>query len=141
MTKIAKNNTSNDPFFESLSPMDFDTTLERLSKEIESRSWNISHIYDLQKTMEKHGKIVNPVKVFSICHPKHSSKILEKDDERIVSTMMPCRISVYEKSDGRTYISRINAPIIATMLGGIIEQVMTDSANDVEEIIQSTLHP
>ena len=89
--------------------------------------------------MEKHGKKVLPVKVFSICHPNHSSKILEKDNERIVSTMMPCRISVYEKSDGKTYISRINATVLASSMGGIIEQVMTDSANEVEEIIAKVL--
>lgn len=134
-----KTNNLNDPFFESLSPTNFESTVERLTIEIANRSWNMSHIYDLQQTMEKHGKKVLPVKVFSICHPNHSSKILEKDNERIVSTMMPCRISVYEKSDGKTYISRINATVLASSMGGIIEQVMTDSANEVEEIIAKVL--
>lgn len=53
--------------------------------------------------------------------------------------MMPCRVSVYEKNDGNTYISRMNSLIIASGFGGIIEQVMTDSANEVEEIIEKTL--
>lgn len=135
-----KNNNMMDNFFiEDISPTDFDTTVERLSKEIENKSWKISNVYDLQKTMEKHGKNVLPVKVFSLCHPKHSSKILEKDSERIVSSMMPCRVSVYEKHDGKTYISRMNSLIVASAFGGIIEQVMTESAKEVEEIIEKIL--
>ncbi|MBP7507377.1 MAG: DUF302 domain-containing protein [Prolixibacteraceae bacterium] len=124
-------------FIESLSLYDFNTTVEKLTKEIESKSWKISNIYDLQKTLENHGKVVLPVKVFSLCHPNQSGKILEKDTERIISSMMPCRISVYEKHDGKTYISRMNSNIIAKGFGGIIEEVMTSSANEVEEILES----
>lgn len=127
-------------FIESLSLYDFNTTVEKLTKEIESKSWKISNIYDLQKTLENHGKVVLPVKVFSLCHPNQSGKILEKDTERIISSMMPCRISVYEKHDGKTYISRMNSNIIAKGFGGIIEEVMTSSATEVEEIIESLAH-
>ena len=134
-----KNNMMNDIFIENVSPTDFQSTVDRLSKEIESKSWKISNIYDLQKTMEKNGKIVLPIKVFSLCHPNHSSKILEKDSERIISSMMPCRVSVYEKYDGKTYISRMNSFIISSSFGGLIEEVMTDSAKEVEGIIERTL--
>jgi uncharacterized protein (DUF302 family) len=89
--------------------------------------------------MEKHGKHVLPVKVISLCHPNHSSRILEKDTERIVSAMMPCRVSIYKKTDGKTYISRMNSLMVASDFGGTIEKVMTESANEVEEIIEKTL--
>jgi uncharacterized protein (DUF302 family) len=123
-------NEMSEMFFENVSPVDFNSTVDRLIDEIEKKSWKISNVYDLQKTMENYGKEVLPVKVFSLCHPYHSSRILEKDDERIVSSMMPCRVSIYEKKDGKTYISRMNSSI---------EQVMTDSANEVEEIIERVL--
>lgn len=139
MKKEEKYITNNDMFIENLSPMDFNTTVEKLSKEIEKKSRGISHIYDLQKTLEKKGKKVLPVKVLSLCHPNHSSRILEKDSERIVSSMMPCRVSVYEKQDGKTYVSRMNSLIVASSFGGIIQEVMSDSANEVEEIIEKTL--
>lgn len=127
-------------FLETLSPFDFGSTVELLSKEIENKSWKISNVYDLQKTLNQHGKDVLPVKVFSLCHPNHSSRILEKDSERIISSMMPCRVSIYEKADGKTYISRMNSSMIAAGFGGIAEQVMTESANEVEEIIEHILH-
>jgi len=139
MTAEEKYNLMNDAFIENLSPAGFNSTVERLTKEIEKKSWNISNIYDLQKTMDKHGIDVLPIKVFSLCKPHHSGRILEKDSERIISSMMPCRISVYEKHDGKTYISRMNSSIIASGFGGLIEQVMTESSNEVEDIIQLTL--
>lgn len=139
MTAEEKNNLINDSFIENLSPVGFNSTVERLTNEIGKKSWNIPNIYNLQKTMDKHGINVLPVKVFSICKPDHSGRILEKDSERIISSMMPCRISVYEKHDGKTYISRMNPSIIASGFGGLIEQVMTESSNEVEEIIGLTV--
>ena len=65
-------------FLETLSPFDFGSTVELLSKEIENKSWKISNVYDLQKTLNQHGKDVLPVKVFSLCHLNHSSRILER---------------------------------------------------------------
>lgn len=139
MKNEEKNITNNDMFIENLSPMDFNTTVEKLLKEIEEKSWGISHIYDLQKTLAENGKKVLPVKVLLLCHPHHSGRILEKDFERIVSSIMPCRLSVYEKSDGKTYVSRMNSFIVASSFGGIVQEVMTESANHVEEIIEKAL--
>ncbi|HPQ56778.1 MAG TPA: DUF302 domain-containing protein [Bacteroidales bacterium] len=140
MVENKETNLMNKVFLETLSPFDFRSTVELLSKEIENKSWKISNVYDLQKTLNQHGKDVLPVKVFSLCHPNHSSRILEKDSERIISSMMPCRVSIYEKADGKTYISRMNSSMIAAGFGGIAEQVMTESANEVEEIIENILH-
>ncbi len=140
MVENKETNLRTKMFLETLSPFDFGSTVELLSKEIENKSWKISNVYDLQKTLNQHGKDVLPVKVFSLCHPNHSSRILEKDSERIISSMMPCRVSIYEKADGKTYISRMNSSMIAAGFGGIAEQVMTESANEVEEIIEHILH-
>lgn len=140
MVENKETNLMTKMFLETLSPFDFGSTVELLSKEIENKSWKISNVYDLQKTLNQHGKDVLPVKVFSLCHLNHSSRILEKDSERIISSMMPCRVSIYEKADGKTYISRMNSSMIAAGFGGIAEQVMTESANEVEEIIEHILH-
>ena len=122
-------------FLENESKYNFDETVDKLKAAIEQKTWKVTAIHDLQQTMKTYGKDVLPVKVFAVCHPKHSSKILEKDDERIVSCMMPCRISVYQKSDGKTYISRIDPAPMAKAFGGIVEQVMTESANEIEVMI------
>ena len=38
--------------------------------------------------------------------------------------MMPCTISVYQKSDGKTYIGTMNAGLLGKMFGGMIAEVM-----------------
>ncbi len=122
-------------FFENQSKFGFDETVEKLKAEVEKKTWKLTAIHDLQQTMKTYGKDVLPVKVFAVCHPKHSSRILEKDEERIVSCMMPCRVSIYAKSDGKTYISRMNPAPITKAYGGIVEEVMTSSASEIEEIL------
>ncbi len=134
-----ENGFGNGMFIEKRSPMDFGSTLNRLLDEVGRKSWNVSHSYDLQGTLKKHGKEVLPVTVVSICHPDHSSRILALDDERMVSSLMPCRISVYEKHDGHTYVSWMNSSIVASQLGGIVEQVMTESTQEVADIVAKAL--
>jgi uncharacterized protein (DUF302 family) len=126
-------------FFESESPFHFETSVEKLTETINEAGWKTPAIHDLQQTMRNFGKDVMAVKVFEICHPKHSSRILELNDERVVSALMPCRISVYEKTNGKTYFSRINSAMIAASIGGIIAEVMKDATHDVEIIIQNTI--
>jgi uncharacterized protein (DUF302 family) len=126
-------------FIENASRYGFDETVVKLTDEIQKRSWSISFVHDLQQTLKKHDKDVLPVKVFAICHPKHSGRILDRDDERIVSSMMPCRISIYNKSNGITYVSRMNTGSLASSIGGIIEQVMKDSTAEVEGIIEAVV--
>jgi uncharacterized protein (DUF302 family) len=132
-------NTS-EMLIENLSPFGFDETVERVSKSIVNKEWRMPALHDLQGILKNSGKEVLPVKVFEICHPKHSGRILEKDDERIVSSLMPCRISVYMKSDGKTYISRLNAGEIAAGMGGVIATVMKDAFEEMEEIINHSIH-
>jgi uncharacterized protein (DUF302 family) len=95
--------------------------------------------HDLQNTIRNFGKEILPVKILEICHPKHSSRLLELDNERIVSTFMPCRISIYEKSNGKVYISRINAGLLSKNFGGLIEEVMSAANAEMEEMIRPLL--
>jgi len=136
-TQVTQNNEQ--LFLENESKYNFAETVEKLTAEIEKKTWKVSAVHDLQETLKKNGTEVLPIKVFAICHPKHSSKILSKDDERIVSSLMPCRVSVYEKSNGKSYISRMNTGALAKSIGGIVEEVMFASSKEVEEILSSLI--
>lgn len=127
---------TNEMILENISKFAFEETINKLTEAIALNEWKLTAVHNLQQTLKNFGKEVIPVKVFALCHPKHSGRILELDQERIVSSLMPCRISVYEKSDGKTYISRLNSGMMAASFGGIIETVMTDSTKDIEKIIK-----
>jgi uncharacterized protein (DUF302 family) len=123
-------------FKESKSKHDFETTITMLEKSVEDANWKIPHVNDLQATMQKFGKDVRQVKVYEICQPDHAYKILSQDDERIVSSLMPCRVAVYEKSNGNTYVSWLNAGLMSKPMNRIIRSTMSDAARETEAILQ-----
>ena len=117
----------------------FEETAIVLEKSIADNGWATPKVHDLQKAMNKFGHDVMSVKVYEICHPSHANKILQVDDERIVSTLMPCRIAIYEKSDGKTYISRMNSALMSKAMSSLIEEVMTDAGNESEKIMNAII--
>lgn len=104
-----------------------------------TKGWKVATIHDLQATMKKFGKDVKSVKVFEICHPEHAYKVLSQDAERIVSSMMPCRVSIYEKSNGKVYISWMNTGFMGSLMKGVVPEVMKDASRESEEIINVLL--
>ncbi len=128
-------NMKTEVMIESLSRYGFAQTVDVLSTQIVEHGWKITAIHDLQETMKKNGKEVSSVKVIELCNPDHAYNILSKDELLAVSPMLPCRISVYEKSDGKTYISRINAPAFAGMIGGDGADTMVKAFNETEELL------
>jgi uncharacterized protein (DUF302 family) len=116
------------------SRFNFEKTVEMLVADAEKREWKVPAVHDLQQSLAKSGKDVRPVKVIEICKPKYSGQMLELNDERIISVMMPCRISVYEKEDGLTYVSLINAGEMASGLPANIARVMKEASDETFEI-------
>jgi uncharacterized protein (DUF302 family) len=117
----------------------FEETVHILTDNAEKREWKVPFIHDLQQSLAKSGKIVRPVKVIEICKPQYSGKMLELSDERIISVMMPCRISVYEKDDGDTYVSLINAEAMSSNLPSNIAAVMKEASDDTFSIVGSVI--
>ena len=119
------------------SRFEFGKTVDLLVAEAERRDWKVPAVHDLQQSLAKSGKAVKPVKVIEICKPQYSGKMLELNDERIISVMMPCRISVYEKEDGHAYVSLINAGELASGLPANIAGVMKEASDETFEIVKS----
>ena len=124
---------------EKVSPWDFEKTVQLLTSEAERRDWKIPAIHDLRQSLAKAGKVVNPVKVLEICKPEFTGKMLEKNDERIVSVMMPCRISIYLKEDGKTYVAMINGAALALQMPLPVRDIMTSASDEVNEIVDSVI--
>ena len=135
----AQNNTLNDPslMIESRSRFGFDETVDMLSKTILAKGWKIPVTHDLQETMMRNGKDVLPVKVIELCNPDLAFRILSRDDSRDVSPMLPCRIAVYEKADGNTYVARMNAPAFAGMIGGDAGNTISEAFRLAEEFVKT----
>jgi len=121
---------------EQKSKYSFDKTVQLLTATAEKYEWKVPFVHDLQQSLAKSGKTVKPVKVIEICKPQYSGKMLELNDERIISVMMPCRISVYEKEDGLSYVSLINTGDLASGLQANIAGVMKEASDETFDIVR-----
>lgn len=126
----------NTMFFENRSRFGFEETINKLTELVPKNEWKIIQMLDLQETMRKNGKDVLPVKVVEMCKPDYAYQLLSEDLQRIYSNMMPCRVSVYEKSDGKIYISRMNSAMFAEQIGGVMQDVMSKAFDDVEKMLK-----
>jgi uncharacterized protein (DUF302 family) len=126
----------NNLIVEQVSKYTFGETVERIKAEALERSWNIPVIHDLQKSLAKSGKEVKPVTVIEICKPEFSGRLLELNYERIISVFMPCRISVYEKDDGKTYVALIDGEALAGSQPRNIAEVMKTASDEIFSIVK-----
>ncbi|MGD8617263.1 MAG: DUF302 domain-containing protein [Gammaproteobacteria bacterium] len=110
---------------EAVSPYGLQETVDKISENAKQAGWVVAGVKPLHKSVKKHGGgDVLPVMLVNLCEPHHASSILNQDPDRVVSVMMPCTISVYQKQDGRTYIGYMNAGLLGQMFGGNVAKVM-----------------
>lgn len=117
----------------------FEETVEKLTAEARRREWNIPAIHDLKQSLAKSGKTVKPVQIIEICKPAYSGQMLELNDERIMSVMMPYRISVYLKDDGKTYVALVNGAEMSSGQPENISRVMKAASDETFEIVQTVV--
>ena len=130
---------ANQMIIEQVSPYDVATTVEKLIEASAKKEWQNPAVHNLQQSLAKTGKEVRPVQVVEICKPEYSGLMLEKSDERIVSIMMPCRISVYEKEDGKTYVALLNMAGMITGMPAATAQSIQGASDETFEIVKSVI--
>jgi len=126
---------------EQVSPFNVATTVEKLITAASQKEWQNPAVHNLQQSLAKSGKDVRPVQVIEICKPEYSGHMLEKNHERIVSVMMPCRISVYEKEDGKAYVALINTSAMSAGMPPTVAEAMQNASDETFEIVKSVIGP
>lgn len=105
------------------SPHALEETVTRLADT--AKAWVVQSIIELEKSIEKNGGgVVRPVRLVNLCQAKHAAAIMRDDTARRASVLMPCTISVYEKSDGSIWIGAMNPGLIAPFFGGVVAEIM-----------------
>jgi uncharacterized protein (DUF302 family) len=121
---------------EQRSPYDFDTTVATIIDNAKARGWVIPETFDFQKSLVAHHKPdPGPMKVIKLCSPDLASRMFAQDDSKYVSVMAPCSVSVYEKSDGQTYLATMDMALMAKLMGGDVGPVLEDIAAEDAAII------
>ena len=113
---------------ERVSPYGVEETVAKIQENAKTIGWATPGVKDMRKSIKKHGgpDIGGEVRIVELCNAGHASKILLQDEGRYSALLMPCAIAVYEKSDGKTYVSNMEAERMGGMMGGIVAEVMAD---------------
>jgi uncharacterized protein (DUF302 family) len=119
---------------ESHSKLGFDETVQAIQDNAAKQKWSVPNIIRLDKSIAKEGYNVLPVAVIELCRPDLAAKVLADDDARIVSSLMPCRVAVYQKNNGEIILSRMNTALMSKMFGGIVTDVMSEATAQTEQI-------
>jgi uncharacterized protein (DUF302 family) len=125
-------------FTERVSPFGVEETVARIQQNIQAspKGWTLSGLRNAAKPIEKDGGNVLPVLMIEACSTRYSGPILKDDSLRFLSILMPCKISVYKKSDGNVYIGTMNASLIGAMFGAKVGGIMKEVAQDQQSFLK-----
>ncbi len=131
--------STNQLIIEKISPFNVPVTVEKLITAANQKGWQNPAVHNLQDSLAKSGKKVLPVEVIEICKPEYSGRMLDQDDGRIVSILMPYRISVYEESDGKTYVALLNMSVMTAGLSAVAAEAIHAAYDEASEIVESVI--
>lgn len=123
-------------FEEKVSLYGFEETAALLEKSAKEHQWRIPAVHDMQKTMQSIDKTVLSEQIFELCKPEYAYEVVRNDEERIASTILPCRVAIYEKSDGKTYVSLMNMKLIERLMKSTLSDMMKKASTEIDEIIE-----
>ncbi|TNC99598.1 MAG: hypothetical protein FD121_94 [Gallionellaceae bacterium] len=125
-------------FREIESPFGVEETVARIQQNIQNtgNGWALSGLRNPGKAVQNDGGNVLPVMMVEACSTKYSAPILKDDAVRFLSILMPCKVSVYKKNDGKTYIGMMNAGLMGKMFGPMVGEVMGHVAEDQAKFVQ-----
>jgi uncharacterized protein (DUF302 family) len=118
------------------SKLGFDETVKAIEDSIEEHGWSSPGTMNLNQAMAKHDvELGAQVRIISLCKASYAKDVLTTD--RYVSSLMPCRISVWQGDDGKVYVSKMNTGLMGKLFGGNIAKVMGEAVGKDEEAILS----
>lgn len=124
-------------FTERVSPFGMEETVARIQHNIQNagNGWSLSGLRNPAKAVQTDGGNVLPVLMIEACSTKYSKPILKEDTVRFLSILMPCKISIYKKNDGKVYIGTMNAGLMGKMFGPMVGGVMGQVAADQKKFL------
>ncbi len=70
-----------------------------------------------------------------MCEPQAAADILKHDKLKKIAVMMPCKVAIYQKSDGKTYISIMNMNLLGTAFGDVVKGITTKLAPQMDKMV------
>lgn len=124
-------------FNETVSPFGLEETVARIQKNIQDtgKGWALAGLRNPAAAVKADGGNALPVLMVEACSTKYSGPILNEDSVKFLSILMPCKISVYKKNDGKVYIGTMNAGLMGQMFGPLVGDIMKEVAADQKKFL------
>lgn len=125
-------------FNERISPFGVEETVARIQQNIQAtgKGWALAGLRNPTAAVKADGGNALPVLMVEACSTKYSGPILNEDSVKYLSILMPCKISVYKKNDGKVYIGTMNAGLMGKMFGPLVGEIMSQVAEDQQRFLE-----
>lgn len=117
----------------------FSATLKAFRQEISNAGWSILNMHNMAGVLSERGYTLHPVVVLDVCSGKYSARVLSKDAYRPVSVFMPCRVSIYQTSQGKVFVAMMNTGAFLQQMPPEVAEVMSASDEEIGEVIARTV--
>ena len=117
----------------------FDKTIELITGAVKGTAWKIPTVHNLQKSLIKGGHDMTRLTIVELCHPHYAFDVLQKDSNKKISAIMPCRMGIYETKDGSVYLAEMNVSLLSKMFGGDVATAMSKISKENKEMFKSII--
>jgi uncharacterized protein (DUF302 family) len=98
--------------------VDSEKPLARLSEDLPkacaARKFGVLSQLDLRQKMQEKGVVYDgDCLIFEVCNPQKAKQVLEAAPE--ISTVLPCRISVFRTKEGKARLATVRPTMLMTM--------------------------
>jgi uncharacterized protein (DUF302 family) len=110
-------------------------TAAALQAAVQANRFGVMQVHNLKETMAKKGvEFGHECLIFEVCQPQQAKKVLEENMS--ISTMLPCRISLYEEG-GKTILASLKPTALLAMFDvPPLEEVAQDVENSIIKIMK-----
>jgi uncharacterized protein (DUF302 family) len=97
-----------------------------LQAAVQANHFGVMQVHNLKETMAKEGvEFAHECLIYEVCQPQQAKKVL--DENMSISTVLPCRISIYEEG-GKTILAALKPTTLLAMfnspqLKGVAQEV------------------
>lgn len=117
------------------SRLGFDETVNALGTAMDRQGWKRGPVHDAQAAMIKAGMADSKrMKVLEGCPAGFNEKLGKAGQGKLPPH--PCRFTVFEGRDGKTYVTRMNSALIAKGIQGEAAKLMAGIGSDEETILK-----
>ncbi len=122
------------------SPKGFEETckaIEEVIPQFARKGWgfpiNKWNFYKVFEDRDIKIRDLRKLTVYFVCNAKLAAKVINTNSA--MAGIMPCTWAIMEKTDGKTYIAKMNIDLMAKMFPGEIKEAMLEVARTEKEIL------